>query len=97
MSKKDSAAHEVPDYEAFTTIEEVDEEIERHKKILVGKDLLESRMKKDKKDYVKALNETLKEVAEEREHEIDVLSALEQRKQILSNEGATIIPMPRAI
>ncbi len=98
MSKKnDSAAHEVPDYESFTTLEEIDEEIERHKQILVGKDVLESKMKKDKKDYVSALNETLKELAEEREHEIDVLSALEQRKQVIANGGSNVIPMPRAV
>lgn len=94
MTKNDSPAHEVPDYEAFTTIEEVDEEIAKHQQILVGKDVLESKMKKDKKDYVGALNDQLKELAEEREHEIDVLSALDQRKVIIAN-SAGVIPMPR--
>lgn len=91
-----STSHEVPNYEALTTLEEVDEEIEKHKQRLVGKDILESRMKKDKKDYVSALNEQLKELNEEREHEIDVLSALEQHKQLIANGGAgsNVIPMP---
>ena len=95
MSKKDSGAQEVPNYEALTTIEDVDKEIERHKQILVGKDVLESRMKRDKKEYVGAVNEQLKELAEEREHEIDVLSALDQRKQLIA-AGSNVIPMPKA-
>ncbi len=95
MSDKDSDAREIPNYEALTTIEEVEEEAERHKQILVGKDVLELRMKRDKKDYVSALNEQLKELKEEREHEIDVLSALDQRKMAISNAGGVIIPMPK--
>lgn len=97
MTKKDDDAREVPDYEALTTIEEIEEEVERHKQILVGKDVLESKMKKDKKEYVGALNEQLKELTEEREHEIDVLSALEQRRMIVANGGGVIIPMPRMV
>jgi hypothetical protein len=95
MSDKDSDAREIPNYEALTTIEEIEEEAERHKQILVGKDVLELRMKRDKKDYVSALNEQLKELKEEREHEIDVLSALDQRKMAISNAGGVIIPMPK--
>lgn len=94
MTTKKDDDRDVPDYEAFTTVEEVDEEIERHKQILVGKDVLESRMKHDKKTYVSALNEQLKELSEEREHEIEVLSALEQRKMLISNSGGIVIPMP---
>lgn len=97
MTKKDKSAHEAPDYDALTTIEMVDEEIEKHQKFLVGKDITESRMKQDKKNYISALNEQLKELSEEREHEIDVLSALEQRKQYIANGGANVIPMPRAV
>ena len=93
--KKDDTAREVPDYEALTTIEEIEEVVEKHKQILVGKDVLESKMKKDKKDYVSALNEQLRELSEEREHEIDILSALEQRKVIVANSGGVVIPMPR--
>jgi len=85
---------EVPDYEQFTTIEEVDEEIAKHKANLVGKDILESRMKSDKKEYVSAINTQLKELAEEREHEINVISALEQHRQYLANGGGKVIPMP---
>lgn len=95
MATKNDDARDVPNYEALTTIEEVDEEIERHKQILVGKDVLESRMKHDKKTYVSALNEQLKELSEEREHEIEVLSALEQHKMLISNGGGMIIPMPK--
>lgn len=95
MSKNDSNAHEVPNYEALTTIEEVEEEIEKHKQILVGKDVLEHRMKQDKKEYVSALNEQLKELAEERAHEIDVLSALDQRKIMIANAGSNVISMPK--
>ncbi len=95
MTAKKDDARDVPDYESLTTLEEIEEEIERHKQILVGKDILESKMKQDKKAYVSALNEQLKELAEEREHEIDVLSALEQHKMLISNSGGVVIPMPK--
>lgn len=96
MSKKneDTSHLHVPDYDGLRTIEEVEKEIEKHKHNLVGKDILEYRMKEDKKEYVAALNEQLKELKEEREHEINVLSALEQRKQIIANQGGQVIPMP---
>lgn len=95
--KKDGPVYETPNYEGITTLTECDEEIAKHKQNLVGKDIVESRMKKDKKDYVGALNEQLKELKEEREHEIDVISALEQHKQLLANGGVVnnLIPMPR--
>lgn len=86
---------EVPNYEKFTTIEEVEKEIEIHKANLVGKDILEYRMKSDKREYVSAINTQLKELAEEREHEIDVISALEQRKQIIASAGAKILPLAK--
>ena len=94
MSNKDNDGREIPNYEALLTIEDVETEIDKHKATLVGKDITESKIKADKKAYVSALNEQLKELAEEREHEIDVISALEQRKQYLSNGGGVVIPMP---
>jgi len=95
MGKKDDKkAHETPNYEAITTLSEVDTEIAKHKERLVGKDIIESRMKQDKKDYVSALNEQLSELKEEREHEIGVLSALDQHRQYLANGGGQVIPMP---
>jgi hypothetical protein len=95
MSKKTDKPHfQTPNYEALTTLEDVDTEIEKHKQNLVGKDIVEYRMKEDKHDYVSALNEQLKELKEEREHEINVISALEQHKQLLSNQGGVVIPMP---
>lgn len=94
MAKKDEKPpYEVPNYEALTTIEDVEKEIDKHKQHLVGKDIVEYRMKEDKKDYVSAINEQLKELREEREHEINVLSALEQHKQVLANQGGVVIPM----
>lgn len=97
MSKTQDTSHlQVPNYEALTTIEQVEEEIEKHKQKLVGKDITEYRMKEDKKTYVSAINETLKELREEREHEINVLSALEQHKQLVSNQGGVVIPLPIA-
>ena len=95
MAKKESGQFETPDYSQLTTIDLVEDEIEKHKQNLVGKDILESKMKADKKNYVSALNEQLRDLADEREHEIDVLSALEQLKQQISNSGgAVVIPMP---
>lgn len=94
MSKKSDTNLPHPDYEKLTTIEEVEEAIQEHKNILVGKDRTEYQIKEEKKAFVAATNEQLRELAEEREHEINVLSALEQRKQQLSNAGGTVIPMP---
>jgi hypothetical protein len=84
-----------PDYSKLTTLDEVDAEIEVHKQKLVQKDVLEYRIRGDKKEYVAALNEQLKELKEEREFEMDTISALEAHKQVLANQGqAPIIPMP---
>lgn len=95
--KKDQSHLPTPNYEALASIEEVEQEIEIHKKNLVGKDIVEYRIKEDKKSYVQAANETLRELKEEREHEINVLSALEQRKMALANQGGQVIPMPPRI
>jgi len=91
--KKDTRSHlNTPNYEALMSVDEVEEEIERRKNTLVGKDRTEYQIKESKKDYVSAINEQLRELKEEREHEIVVLSALEDRKkQILA--GAGIVPL----
>jgi hypothetical protein len=88
MAQDDGREH--PDYEKLVTAEEVDKLVEVHKNSLVTKDFIERRIKEEKKDYVSAMNEQLKEVAEEREHEMGVIQALDDRKkQILAN----VIPM----
>lgn len=94
QQKQQASAFDTPNYESLTTLEEVDAEIERHKERLVGKDKLQARVKEEKKDFNSAINEQLKEIEEERLHEIDVLSALEQHKQLLANGGGTVIPLP---
>lgn len=90
---KDDKGFEHPDYEQLKTIDEVDELIKKHKDNLVGKDITEYRMKEDKKTYVSALNEQLRELKEEREHEMGVLGALEDRKKQLASTGK-VIPLP---
>jgi hypothetical protein len=83
--KKDQpSAHDVPDYDALKTVDDVEEEIQRHKDILVRQDIMEWRMKQDKKDAVSSYNEQLKEIKEERDHEMGVLGALEDRKKVLN-------------
>lgn len=96
MGKKDNkTAHETPNYEAMVTVEEVELEIERHKTFLVGKDRTEYQIKESKKEYNAAINEQLRELSQEREHEILVISALEDRKkQILAGAGISVLPMP---
>ncbi len=89
--KKQPAPLEVPEYEKLTTIEQVEAEIEKHKTVLVGKDKTESQIKANKKEYVKALNEQLKELNQEREHEIDVLSALDDRRRVIA--ASNVVPM----
>lgn len=97
MAKKEQSHLEIPNYEAILSIEAVDEEIEKHKQNLVGKDRVEYRMKEDKKAYTSAINEQLKELKEEREHEINVIGALEQRRQLLANGGTSVaMPSPPA-
>ena len=94
MSKKNEASDfNTPDYDSFSTIDEVEKEIERREQILIGKDKLQARIKEEKKDFCSAINEQLKEVEEERLHEIGVLSGLEQRKQYLANGGGVVIPI----
>ncbi len=96
MGKKDNAAHDTPNYEALTNVDDVEAELERRKNILVGKDRTEYQIKENKKEYVSAINEQLRELKEEREHEILVISALEDRKkQILNGAGiAVFLPRP---
>lgn len=80
-TKQKGATLETPEYEKLTTVEEVETEIEKHKNLLVKQDLVEARMKEEKKEWVSAQNEHLKIVAEERDHEMGVLGALEDRKK----------------
>ena len=82
--KSEPSAHEVPDYDSLKTIEDVEEEIQKRKDNLVRQDLMEWRMKQDKKDAVSSYNEQLKEIKEERDHEMGVLGALEDRKKVIN-------------
>ena len=91
-AKNDNGHLHAPNYEALVSVEDVELEIERRKNILVGKDRTEYQIKEEKREYVSAINEQLRELKEEREHEIVVISALEDRKkQILA--GAGIVPL----
>jgi len=93
--KNDNVNLQAPNYEALTTVEDVENEIERRKNVLVGKDRTEYQIKENKKEYVSAINEQLRDLKEEREHEIVVLSALEDRKkQILTGAGIVSLPRP---
>ena len=93
--KKDQGqAFDTPNYESLTTIEDVEQEIEKHKERLIGKDVLQARVKDEKKSFNSAINEQLNEIEEERQHELGVLSALEQQKMLVANGGGMVIPMP---
>lgn len=98
MPKKDDKKSHLhhPDYESFKTVAEVQEAIRLHEARLVGKDKTESQIKKEKREYTAALNEQLRELREEREHEIGVLSALDQRIRALHAEeqGFNVVPLP---
>ena len=76
----DKTAFETPDYESLTTLEECDALLVDHKNKLVGKDITEAQIKNEKKDYNASMNEQLKELKEEREHEMGVIGALNDRK-----------------
>ena len=91
--KKDDKSHlHSPNYEALMSVEEVDEEIERRKTILVGKDRTEYQIKENKREFLASTNEQLRDLKEEREHEIVVIGALEDRKkQILTGAGISLI------
>ncbi len=86
---------EVPDYEALTTIEEIDELLLDHKESLVRKDKIEYQIKETKRETNKDLNEQLKELKEEREHEMGVIDALmDRKKQILASVGIATVGVP---
>jgi hypothetical protein len=97
MAKDEGKVFETPNYEAISSLDECDVLIEKHKNNLVGKDRLQYQIKEGKKEFVKAANEQLKEIQEEREHEMGVLSALEQHKMLLANGGPSAMPMPPMI
>lgn len=93
MTKKKDTSHlNAPNYEAMTSVEEVELEIEKRKNVLVGKDRTEYQIKENKKEFNVAVNEQLRDLKEEREHEIVVLSALEDRKRLILT-SAGVIPM----
>ena len=75
-------------------IDEIDEAIQKHKDVLVGKDKTESQIKAEKREYTQAMNEQLKELTEEREHEIAVISALEDRRRVLNaQQNGQVVPL----
>ncbi len=84
-SKNDNPSLTVPNYEALVTIEEVEEELTRRKNTLIGKDRIDFTIRESKKEYNAAINEQLRDLKEEREHEITVISALEDRKKQILN------------
>lgn len=93
--KNDAPVLHTPNYEAMSSVEEVELELEKHKNNLVGKDRTEYQIKETKKEFVSAINEQLRDLKAEREHEIVVLSALEDRKkQILNSAGIISLPRP---
>ncbi len=84
---------EHPDYEKISTVDECDALIQEHKDILVRKDKTEMQIKHSKKESNAAHNEQLKELLEEREHEIGVIDALVDRKKVLL--AGVVLPFAR--
>jgi hypothetical protein len=84
---------EHPDYEALTDVSEIDSLVTKHKESLVTKDFIERRIKEEKKEYNSAINEQLKEVLEERDHEMGVIDALTDRKKRLLATNPVVIPI----
>jgi hypothetical protein len=72
------------DYEKFKTVASVEEEIIKHKDIVIRKVRQQINIKDEKKTANAAYNEQLKEVEEEIDHEIKVLDALNSRQRALS-------------
>lgn len=91
----DKSAFEAPEYEKLTTIEEVDALLQTHKDRLVTKDITESKIKADKKEYTSAINEQLKELGEEREHEMGVIGALNDRRRVIAATNVVPLKPPR--
>ena len=89
--KKQDDGLEHPDYDKITTIDECEKLIVQHKDILVRKDKTEFQIKESKREANAAHNEQLKELLEEREHEIGVIDALIDRRKVL---GGNVIQMP---
>ena len=89
---------EAPEYEKIMTVDECDKLIAQHKDILVRKDKTEFQIKESKKEANAAHNEQLKELNEERQHELAVIDALVDRKKVLTAGGGTVsvIPLPKA-
>jgi hypothetical protein len=85
---------EHPDYEKLNSIDEIDNMIQTHKDILVRKDKIELKIKDSKKEANAAHNEQLKELLEERTHEVGVIDALVDRKKVLLAQSG-VVPMPK--
>lgn len=86
---RDKKPQETISYDSITTLDEVEQEIQKHKTRLIDKDMLQSRLKEEKKSFNSVINESLKEVEEERLHEIEVIEALEQHRMVISSGALT--------
>lgn len=93
MPKKKKTLAETPDYETYLTVDEVDKQIEFHKDLLVRKDKTEFQIKQSKKEANAAHSEQLKELLEEREHELGVIDALGDRKKVLLTKSGNVVPI----
>lgn len=92
-AKKNTGGHlEHPDYEKLGSVEEIDDLMVQHKDTLCRKDKLEMQIKQTKKDTNADFNEQLKELAEEREHEVAVIDALlDAKKRLLASAGIATV------
>ena len=93
----------VPDYEALTTTEQVDQEMWRHKDALSSKVRSQHGIAANRKEMLADINEQLKFLKEEIAHEVGVLGALDDRRRFLhamqlqaSGQGGNVVPIGTA-
>lgn len=87
MAKKDK--FESPEYEKVKSVEQIDKNILECQRIISRKYRLRVQAESGRRDMVASYNEQIKHLKEELDHELGVLSAWEDRKKIVSLQGAT--------
>jgi len=75
---------ETPEYESFKSISDVDAEMWKQKDKLAKTVKSHLTQKDTKKDTNKSMNDEIKETAEEIDHIVGVLDALEDRRKMLA-------------
>lgn len=80
---EDRVENKAPDYDKITTIDEVEQEIQKYKDLICRKVKERGQIRDNKKDAMKGYNDELKEVEAQLEHGTAVIDELNRHKRLV--------------